>query len=210
MGYSKRPNVPQLSTVPDVNTGVPALTTASPRPGYRNHKESIRQHESSEDQRLKRNHKDYLDLEIRKFRRRKLVGQHHHEQDLLRDVSSARWIDGAGENGRLTDMPRTYRGCSSSHGPNSSISVELLRCNSILCYYLRAVVSEVCGSLEGVDKAGMVFRLQYSTHNILKVLHYKAVTNVKPSISGVDEGKITRFIASTCEGIDQREISEQC
>ncbi|XP_043227082.1 serine/threonine-protein kinase Tao-like [Amphibalanus amphitrite] len=55
-----------------------------------NHKESIRQHESSEDQRLKRTHKDYLDLEIRKFRRRKLVGQHHHEQDLLRDELNKR------------------------------------------------------------------------------------------------------------------------
>ncbi|XP_037088997.1 serine/threonine-protein kinase Tao-like [Pollicipes pollicipes] len=55
-----------------------------------NHKESIRQHESSEDQRMKRTHKDYLELEIRKFRRRKLVGLHHLEQDLLREELNKR------------------------------------------------------------------------------------------------------------------------
>lgn len=33
-----------------------------------------------------RNQKDYLDLEVRKFRRRKLIAYHQLEQDLLREV----------------------------------------------------------------------------------------------------------------------------
>lgn len=47
----------------------------------------MKQQEQQEEQRMIRNHKDYLDLEVRKFRRRKLLAYHQLEQDLLREVS---------------------------------------------------------------------------------------------------------------------------
>ena len=50
------------------------------------HKEKFKELESSETQRLSRNQKDYLDREVRKFRRRRLVKYHDLEQDLLREV----------------------------------------------------------------------------------------------------------------------------
>ena len=43
--------------------------------------------EAQEEQRLIRGQKEYLDLEIRKFRRKKLLIFHSLEQELLREVS---------------------------------------------------------------------------------------------------------------------------
>lgn len=43
--------------------------------------------EAQEEQRLARGQREYLDLEIRKFRRKKLLIFHSLEQELLREVS---------------------------------------------------------------------------------------------------------------------------
>lgn len=43
--------------------------------------------EAQEEQRLARGQREYLDLEIRKFRRKKLLVFHSLEQELLREVS---------------------------------------------------------------------------------------------------------------------------
>ncbi|CAL8120544.1 unnamed protein product [Orchesella dallaii] len=53
-------------------------------------KDSLKQQEQQEEQRMIRNHKDYLDLEVRKFRRRKLLAYHQLEQDLLREELNKR------------------------------------------------------------------------------------------------------------------------
>lgn len=42
--------------------------------------------EAQEEQRLARGQREYLDLEIRKFRRKKLLIFHSLEQELLREV----------------------------------------------------------------------------------------------------------------------------
>lgn len=55
-----------------------------------NHKEVLKQRENSAEQRLRRSQGDYMELQIRKFRRRKLVSQHHTEQDQLREELSKR------------------------------------------------------------------------------------------------------------------------
>lgn len=57
---------------------------------FRSQKDSLKQQEQQEEQRMIRNHKDYLDLEVRKFRRRKLLAYHQLEQDLLREVNPSR------------------------------------------------------------------------------------------------------------------------
>lgn len=43
--------------------------------------------EAQEEQRLLRGQKEYLELEIRKFRRKRLLAYHNLEQELLREVS---------------------------------------------------------------------------------------------------------------------------
>ena len=53
----------------------------------RSHKESLQQQQADAEQKLQRQHKDFLDLEIRKFLRRKLLRLHMLEQTLLREVS---------------------------------------------------------------------------------------------------------------------------
>jgi thousand and one amino acid protein kinase len=53
----------------------------------RSQKDNLKYQEAQEEQRMLRNQKDYLDLEVRKFRRRKLLAYHQLEQDLLREVS---------------------------------------------------------------------------------------------------------------------------
>lgn len=50
-------------------------------------KDSLKQHEAQEEQRLARGQREYLDLEMRKFRRKKLTAFHALEQELLREVS---------------------------------------------------------------------------------------------------------------------------
>lgn len=52
------------------------------------HKDNLRQMEAQEEQRLARGQREYLDLEIRKFRRKKLLIFHSLEQELLREVST--------------------------------------------------------------------------------------------------------------------------
>lgn len=52
------------------------------------HKDNLRQMEAQEEQRLARGQREYLDLEIRKFRRKKLLVFHSLEQELLREVST--------------------------------------------------------------------------------------------------------------------------
>lgn len=51
-------------------------------------KENLKQTEAQEEQRLLRVQKNYIELEMRKFKRRKLVTLHDMENQLLRDVSS--------------------------------------------------------------------------------------------------------------------------
>lgn len=43
--------------------------------------------EQQEEKRMVRSQKEYLDLEVRKFRRRKLLAYHQLEQELLREVT---------------------------------------------------------------------------------------------------------------------------
>ena len=50
-------------------------------------KENLKQMEAQEEQRLARGQREYLDLEIRKFRRKKLLNFHTLQQELLREVS---------------------------------------------------------------------------------------------------------------------------
>jgi len=50
----------------------------------------MKQLEAQEEQRLVRGQKDYLDLEIRKFRRKKLLSLHSLEQELLREELNKR------------------------------------------------------------------------------------------------------------------------
>lgn len=49
-------------------------------------KDNLKLQEQQEEKRMVRNQKDYLDLEVRKFRRRKLLTFHQLEQELLREV----------------------------------------------------------------------------------------------------------------------------
>lgn len=51
-------------------------------------KDNLKQAEAQEEQRLLRVQKQYIDLEMRKFRRRRLISLHELEDQLLRDVSS--------------------------------------------------------------------------------------------------------------------------
>jgi hypothetical protein len=51
-------------------------------------KENLKQIEAQEEQRLLRCQKDYLEIEIRKFKRKKLLSYHVFEQELLREVSA--------------------------------------------------------------------------------------------------------------------------
>ncbi|XP_068990705.1 serine/threonine-protein kinase Tao isoform X3 [Neodiprion pinetum] len=54
------------------------------------HKDSLRQMEAQDEQRLARGQREYLDLEIRKFRRKKLLIFHSLEQELLREELNKR------------------------------------------------------------------------------------------------------------------------
>lgn len=56
----------------------------------RSHKEGMQQMQAAAGQRLHREHKEYQELEVRKFRRRKLLQYHQLEQDLLRDELNKR------------------------------------------------------------------------------------------------------------------------
>lgn len=56
----------------------------------RSRKEGIQQMQVAQGQQLQREHKEYLDLEIRRFRRRKLLQYHQLEQDLLREELNKR------------------------------------------------------------------------------------------------------------------------
>lgn len=49
-------------------------------------KENLKQMEAQEEQRLIRCQKDYLEVEVRKFKRKKLLSYHIFEQELLREV----------------------------------------------------------------------------------------------------------------------------
>ncbi|KAL0266580.1 UNVERIFIED_CONTAM: hypothetical protein PYX00_009082 [Menopon gallinae] len=55
-----------------------------------NHKENLKQLDAQEEQRLLRGQKEYLDLEMRKYKRRKLLAYHKLEQDLLREELNKR------------------------------------------------------------------------------------------------------------------------
>nr|CAD7397858.1 unnamed protein product [Timema poppensis] len=60
---------------------------------FRNQKDNLKQVEAQEEQRLIRDQKDYLELEIRKFRRKKLLVFHNLEQELLRELLVERHLD---------------------------------------------------------------------------------------------------------------------
>ena len=67
----------------------------------RSQKDNLKQLEAQEEQRLIRGQKEYLDLEIRKFRRKKLLIFHSLEQELLREVRIGVYITVIS---RLTNM----------------------------------------------------------------------------------------------------------
>lgn len=56
----------------------------------RSQKENLKQLEAQEEQRLLRGQKEYLDLEMRKYKRRKILAYHKLEQDLLREELNKR------------------------------------------------------------------------------------------------------------------------
>lgn len=60
----------------------------------RTQKDNLKQLEAQEEQRLIRGQKEYLDLEIRKFRRKKLLIFHSLEQELLREVRTSAGLVG--------------------------------------------------------------------------------------------------------------------
>ncbi|CAH0549266.1 unnamed protein product [Brassicogethes aeneus] len=55
-----------------------------------NQKENLKQVDAQEEQRLLRHQKEHLELEVRKFRRKKLLSYHQLEQDLLRQELNKR------------------------------------------------------------------------------------------------------------------------
>ena len=56
------------------------------------HKENFKEIDAAETQRMTRVQKEYLDKEVRKFRRRRLIKYHDLEQDLLREVRMTKII----------------------------------------------------------------------------------------------------------------------
>lgn len=48
----------------------------------------MKQTDAIEEQRMIRSQREYLDVEIRKFKRKKLLNLHYFEQELLREVIS--------------------------------------------------------------------------------------------------------------------------
>lgn len=55
---------------------------------FRTQKENMKQTDAIEEQRMLRTQREYLDVEIRKFKRKKLLNLHNLEQELLREVIS--------------------------------------------------------------------------------------------------------------------------
>lgn len=53
---------------------------------FRTQKENMKQTDAIEEQRMLRTQREYLDVEIRKFKRKKLLNLHNLEQELLREV----------------------------------------------------------------------------------------------------------------------------
>lgn len=53
---------------------------------FRSQKDNLKQVEAQEEQRLIRGQKEYLELEIRKFRRKKLLYFQNLERELLQEV----------------------------------------------------------------------------------------------------------------------------
>lgn len=53
----------------------------------RSQKENLKMAEAAEEQRLLRVQKNYIELEMRKFKRKKICSLHDLENQLLRDVS---------------------------------------------------------------------------------------------------------------------------
>lgn len=50
-------------------------------------KDNLKQHEAQEEQRMLQAQKQYIELEMRKFKRRRMIMLHELEDQLLRDVS---------------------------------------------------------------------------------------------------------------------------
>ncbi|CAG0885667.1 unnamed protein product [Darwinula stevensoni] len=57
---------------------------------FQSHKENLKQLEAARHQSLQQTHRDYLELEVRRFRRRRLLEYHKVQQDLLREELSKR------------------------------------------------------------------------------------------------------------------------
>jgi thousand and one amino acid protein kinase len=57
---------------------------------FRTHKDNLKLVDAQDEQRLIRCQKEYLELEVRKFRRKKLLAYHNLEQDLLRQELNKR------------------------------------------------------------------------------------------------------------------------
>ncbi|CAG9559110.1 unnamed protein product [Danaus chrysippus] len=54
------------------------------------HKDNLKQAEAAEEARLVRSQREYLELELRRFRRRRMLALHHKEQELLREELNKR------------------------------------------------------------------------------------------------------------------------
>lgn len=52
----------------------------------RSQKDNLKQAEAAEEVRLVRSQREYLELELRRFRRKRMLVLHHKEQELLREV----------------------------------------------------------------------------------------------------------------------------
>lgn len=65
---------------------IPLITLLSKSFVYRTQKDNLKLVDAQEEQRLLRFQKEYLEIEIRKFRRKRLLGFHNLEQELLREV----------------------------------------------------------------------------------------------------------------------------
>lgn len=57
---------------------------------FRTHKDNLKLVDAQEEQRMLRGQKEYLELEVRKFRRKKLIIYHQLEQELLRQELNKR------------------------------------------------------------------------------------------------------------------------
>lgn len=88
------------------------MSDASPRKGVlRNQKENLKHQQQEASQALSEQHKRFLELQIRKFRRHKLLQLHLLEQNLLHEVQTV-----CSKAFVVTGLPKEGQG-SNAQGP---------------------------------------------------------------------------------------------